>query len=75
MQYRAITRFADLQDGMRRYEAGDDFPRPGLAVSAARLAELAGSDNRAGYPLIEAVPGEDAPAAPKPARKRGKTNA
>lgn len=55
--YRAITRFADLQDGSRVYEAGDDYPRPGFSVSEARLAELAGSDNRAGKPLIKAVEG------------------
>lgn len=55
MTYTVLTRFADLQDGNRIYEAGDEYPRPGLSVSAERLAELAGSDNRMGRPLIKAV--------------------
>ena len=53
--FKALVRFADLQDGNRIYEAGDTFPRLGLEVSPERIAELAGSDNRMGYPLIEAV--------------------
>ena len=53
--YKALTRFADLNDGNRIYEAGDIYPRPGFVVSYERLAELAGSDNRAGKPLIKAV--------------------
>ena len=53
--YKALTRFADLNDGNRIYEAGDIYPRPGFVVSDERLAELAGSDNRAGKPLIKAV--------------------
>ena len=56
MIYRALVRFADLQDGKRIYEAGDTFPRPGFSVSEKRLTELAGSDNRAGHPLIAAEP-------------------
>ena len=53
-----MMRFADLQDGNRIYEAGDTYPRPGFDVSPERLAELAGSDNRMGEPLIVDV---DAP--------------
>ena len=53
--YIAATRFADLKDGGRIYEAGEQYPRPGFVVSEKRIAELAGSDNRMGYPLIEAV--------------------
>lgn len=53
-----LSRFADLQDNNRIYEAGDDYPRPGLDVTPERLAELAGSDNRTGKPLIVDV---DAP--------------
>ena len=60
MSYIALTRFADLQDGNRIYEAGDTYPRPGFDVSPERLAELAGSDNRMGEPLIVDV---DAPCA------------
>lgn len=58
MSYVVIKRFADFQDGNRIYEAGDDYPRLGLDVSERRLAELAGSDNLAGEPLIVDV---DAP--------------
>lgn len=56
--YIVISRFADLQDHNRIYEAGDTYPRPGFDVSPERLAELAGSDNRIGHPLITDV---DAP--------------
>lgn len=58
MSYIVIERFADLQDGNRIYGVGDDYPRPGLDVTPERLAELAGSDNRTGRPLIVDV---DAP--------------
>ena len=76
---RALIRFCDRQDDMFMYEAGDTYPRPGLDVTPERIAELAGSDNRMGYPLIEAVeppvePGNDEPKEipiqpPKPAQK------
>lgn len=56
MTYKVLIRFADLQDGGRIYEAGERFPRLGLHVSEERLAELAGSDNRTGHPLIAAEP-------------------
>ena len=58
MSYIVLMRFADFQDSNRIYEAGDTYPRPGLDVSPERLAELAGSDNRIGQPLIVDV---DAP--------------
>ena len=58
--YRARTRFADLEDGGRIYEAGERFPRPGLKVSEKRIKALLGSENLAGKSLIEAV-GEDEP--------------
>ena len=60
MSYIVLMRFADLQDGNRVYEAGDTYPRLGFNVSPERLAELAGSDNRMGEPLIVDV---DAPCA------------
>lgn len=74
-----LHRFADLQDGKHIYEAGDNYPRPGLDVTPERLAELASSDNRTGKPLIKAAEtpvnapdssGEDLSAhAEKPAKK------
>lgn len=79
MIYRALIRFCDRQDDMFMYEAGDTYPRPGLDVTPERIAELAGSDNRMGYPLIEAVealskaptdePKEELTEADKPAQK------
>lgn len=54
MYYRAIISFADLQDNRYTYNAGDIFPRDGLTVDKARFDELAGSNNRMGYPLIKA---------------------
>lgn len=60
--YKALVRFADLKDGKRIYEAGEEYPRPGFVVTPERLNELAGSDNRAGYPLIALIsPDKDVP--------------
>ena len=80
MAWVARVTFADFEDGKRLYLAGAPYPRDGLTVSEERLAKLAGSDNLAGYPLIEFVP--DKPAAQqeeakpdKPVRKRVKKNA
>ena len=72
--YRAIIDFNDLQDGEYCYRAGDVFPRSGKRASAARLAELAGNDNRMGFPLIEAVdePKAESDAAQKPRRRTKK---
>lgn len=59
MSYKVIAYFQDLQDGKHEYNAGDTFPRKGLKVSADRLKELAGSDNKRKTPLIKEV--KDAP--------------
>ena len=58
--YTALETFYDLQDCVvtktarvyHKYEKGDIFPRSGVRVSEARIAELAGSGNRMGRPLI-----------------------
>ena len=55
MAYKVIKKFRDLKDGNHIYEIGDDFPRSGAEVAAARIKELASSKNRIGVPLIEAV--------------------
>ena len=66
--YKVIKYFTDLQDNEHPYEAGDTFPRKGLKVTKERLAELAGSDNKRGEPLIVEVA---EPAEPKkPAKKK-----
>lgn len=54
--YKVIKFFTDLYDNDYPYNAGDIFPRSGLTVSKARLAELAESNNRQGTPLIKLVP-------------------
>lgn len=56
--YKVIEYFTDLQDQDHPYNVGDNFPRDDLEVKEERLAELAGSDNRRGIPLIrfEEVP-------------------
>lgn len=69
--YKVIKYFTDLQDNNHPYNAGDTFPRKGLTVTEERLAELAGSENKQGVPLIEEV-ADKAPAkkaAKKPAKK------
>lgn len=51
--YKAVVYFTDLQDDRYAYNPGDVFPREGLKVSAERIAELAGSNNKRGYPVIK----------------------
>lgn len=53
--YKVIKLFADLHDNDHVYQPGDVFPREGITVTAERLAELAGSKNKQGVPLIEKV--------------------
>lgn len=50
--YRVIEFFHDLKDGCHAYVPGDVFPREGARASKARIAELAGCDNKQGIPLI-----------------------
>lgn len=53
--YKVINFFTDLQDNNHPYEVGEPFPREGIEVTKERLAELAGSDNAQGKPLIEKI--------------------
>ena len=62
--YKAIHYFTDLQDNNHPYNAGDRFPRVGLDVTEERLAELTGSKNKRGLPLIRRVD-EEPDAEPK----------
>lgn len=71
MKYQVIRFFTDLHDNNYPYNAGDIFPRSGVSVTDARLAELAGCDNKQGVPLIRLV--EDAPK--KAPTKRAKKTA
>ena len=52
MGYVVINRFVDLQDNRHNYREGDVYPREGKKVSNKRKAELAGTNNRRGIPLI-----------------------
>ena len=58
MKYRVIKMFTDLQDKEYAYQVGDTYPREGLSPTDERIAELSGSRNRQGKPLIEAIPEE-----------------
>lgn len=55
MAYKVIKFFTDLHDNDYPYSVGDTFPRSGVTVSGGRLAELSGSDNKQGEPLIQLV--------------------
>lgn len=52
MSYKVIKYFTDLEDKSFPYEVGDSYPRKGLKVSKERIAQLMGSNNRQGVPLI-----------------------
>lgn len=71
MMYKVVKFFTDLHDNNHPYNVGDTFPRSGVAVTEARLAELAGSENKQGVPLIV----KEAEEAPKkaPAKRAKKT--
>lgn len=53
--HKVLVYFKDLQDNRYAYNAGDTYPRKGLEVSEERIAELSGSNNKMGKPLIEFV--------------------
>ena len=74
MTYKVIAFFTDLQDSNRPYSVGDTFPHAeaGYSVTESRLAELSGSENKRGMPLIQLV--EDN-AEEKPKKKRAKKTA
>lgn len=67
--YRVIRLFADLRDNNHVYNPGDEYPRKGLTVTDERIAELAGSKNKQGCPLIEPIKDE------KPTAKKAQKTA
>lgn len=72
--YKVIKFFTDLHDNDYPYSVGDVFPRAGVEVGEGRLAELAGSDNKQGEPLIALVKEEPKKTATKkPAAKKKET--
>lgn len=79
--YKVIKFFHDLEDKKETksgtvyhaYNVGDTYPREGSKPSEERIAELAGSENKRGEPLIklvEEVAEEKAEEKPKTTRKR-----
>ena len=70
--YKVIKFFTDLQDNDRPYNVGDIYPRDGVTVTDERIAELAGSDNKQGVPLIRFVKEQPKKAAAKKAKKTAK---
>ena len=50
--YKVIKAFTDKQDNNHVYFSGEPYPRKGYAPGEDRIAELAGSKNKLGYPLI-----------------------
>ena len=74
MKYVVIELFHDLQDKNHEYKKGDTFPREGCTyeITDDRLAELSGSGNKRGIPLISAVEEPAAKPPKKPAAKKGK---
>lgn len=65
---KVIKFFHDLQDKNHEYNVGDIYPREGLKPTDERIAELSGSENKQGTPLIEEVK-EPAKKAAKKAEK------
>lgn len=55
MKYLVVRNFSDAQDDMHKYVIGDSYPRDGLVVDPTRIAELSGTSNKRGVPLIKAV--------------------
>lgn len=81
MGYKAVVFFRDGADDNHLYRPGEEFPRPGLKVTEARLQELSTEANRRGTPMIRKTdPAPDpvqhdekpeTPVKPKRTRKRG----
>lgn len=54
-KYKVIKYFIDLEDNNHEYNVGVKFPRGNKKATPERLAELSGSRNKQGTPLIEKV--------------------
>lgn len=60
MMYISTGAWRDLTDG-HLYREGEPFPFDGREIQKERLERLAGSENRAGYPLIRAAEVQNEP--------------
>lgn len=73
--YKSIVQWRDLEDG-HLYSIGESYPHDGREVSEERLAELSGTQNKAGFALIKAVEekvAQEPTETPKPQRTPRKT--
>lgn len=68
--YKVIKKFTDLQDDSYAYNVGNEYPRDGLKPTKKRIAELSGSKNKQGTPLIEEIEGDET--AEETKKKEGK---
>ena len=69
--YESIVTWRDLEDN-HLYATGDKYPHDGRKISPARIAELSGTQNKAGFALIRpcAVPnGETSAEEPREPKK------
>lgn len=71
--YEVIVPFADIQDGGHIYNAGDKYPREGVAVSEKRAEELLSDKNKIGTPIIKKIQ-EEVKTEEKPKQKTRKTD-
>ena len=79
--YKVIKFFHDLEDKKETksgtvyhaYNVGDIYPREGLKPSEERIAELAGSENKRGEPLIKLVEEEVEEVAEEKVEEKPKT--
>ena len=77
--YESITTWRDLEDN-HLYRDGDKYPHDGREIPAGRIAELSGTQNKAGFALIRPcdapnreISVEEPEAPKKPIRGRKKT--
>jgi len=54
MKYTSTGKWRDLTDG-HLYSSGDAFPFDGREISPERIAQLSGTQNKAGFALIKAI--------------------
>lgn len=71
--YEVIVPFADIYDGGHIYNAGDKYPRDGVAVSDGRAEELLSNKNKIGTPVIKKIQ-EEVKTEEKPKQKTRKTD-
>lgn len=51
--YKVLRFFNDVLDGLHAYKPGDEYPRKGYTPPPERIANLLGTQNNFGAPVIE----------------------